>query len=116
MCTEKQRKYIYWLSGQLDRKIDEDAIREYSIKDASEIIEAMTKDLKEVAATNGNIAERPKGEFVAQRFGMCVKIVANDLIANNHSLYTQNFKDDIEKLYNVVTNVEKKLSSSSREF
>jgi len=115
MCTEKQKKYIYWLSGQLGKEVDEEKLNDYTVNNASGLIQEMSEELDKLAAKNGSDNTKTTESFNPYRFGMCVKIVAQDFIESKHSFYTQNFVDDVERLYRDVTRIEKNLSGSSQE-
>jgi len=115
MCTEKQKKYIYWLSGQLGKEVDEEKLSSYTVNNASALIQEMSEELDKLAAANGSNNVKTTGDFNPYRFGMCVKIVAQDFIESKHSFYTTAFADDIERLYRDITRIEKKLVASFQE-
>jgi len=115
MCTQKQIRCIYAVSKQLGQKFDDTRLRTMTIDDASIVIDELKTKLdgmaKDIKKPNAVI----KDDFNPYRFGMVVKLVVDKYNELPEKLEDYRFEEQVIRLYNQVTEIERKLSASSQE-
>ena len=113
MCTEKQKEYLVKLAKWKGESLDISKVETMSVEEVSTLID----ELKAKQSVKKDIAEKaaPKKivKFNNQRFGMCVKIVCEDLRTAKQSRDVETFEKNVTTLYNDVSRVEEALSASS---
>ena len=112
MCTEKQMRCINAVAKKKGIKVDQEKVKDLSVKDASEYID-------ELIAHGSNQSETPKKDESSIndcRLGMCFKLVYRSAEPGYWSEHKEEFMREVVNAYRLTEEAEEAVKSALSSF
>jgi hypothetical protein len=112
MCTEKQMRCINAVAKKKGIKVDQEKVKEFSVKEASEYID-------ELLAHGSNPSETPKkneSSINDCRLGMCFKLVYRSAEPGYWSEHKEEFRREVVNAYRLTEEAEEAVKSALSSF